>query len=73
MAKVVVIADSQLSNFEIAFIVDCSSAVVPVVISAPGCVSSPVLCSSLEPTTVALPIIIAKSSLFSVLNESFLL
>lgn len=57
MAKVVVTADSQLFNFEIAFIADCSFAIVPVVISVPGCVSSPVPCSSLEPTTVALPII----------------
>lgn len=59
-------ASSQLSDYGIAFKVECSYSVVPVVASVPGCVSSVVLCSSPEPTTLAFPAINFESTLFSI-------
>lgn len=61
MSKVVVTANSQLSDFGIAFKVECLNLVVPVVASVPGCDSSIVFCSSLEFQTLALYFIIFES------------
>lgn len=66
-------ASSQLSDYGIAFKVECLYAAVSVIASVPGCVSSTVLCSGPEPTTLALSSINFESTLFSVLNLSCLL
>ena len=70
VAKAVMTASSQLSDYGTAFKVGCLYSAVPVVASVPGCVSSTVLCSCPEPTTLALSSINFESTLFSVLNLS---
>lgn len=62
VAKVVMTANSELSDCGIAFEVEYLYSVVPVVASVLGCVSSIVFFSSPEPSTLALHSIIFEST-----------